>query len=599
MKIQLKAKGLRQKMTFQNVVFLLLLGTAINISTYVALNRTLDNYFDNELSAKESNFERTMGNQMSRNRRQLEAAAENLTIKTLFHDHDEYELGAELDRLKTSLDCHGYMALDENGELLCSTYTHESTDSVARQLTDLAIKADREQGHLSGYIELGELGFVAFAAQSIIYNGELTGTLIAVAQPLYEYVDQLKSTLDVEATIFKGDLRMATTLVNEDGQRAIGTHLNNPTITEVCYNRGETYIGGNKILGRDYLTIYKPLRSFNGMKMGMVFLGMDVSIRETLVMRVFRTLLLVTVPLTLLIVWFQYRWVRNGIAHPLERLDEHTKRIAEGHLASPAPLFDTHDEIDWLSHSVATMQENLRSVMRDLTRHASELNQAGQELSSGAQAVSNGANDQAASLEEIASSMEQMSANMKLSLDNAAESDHRIRKTQQDIEQAAQVSAQNISHVGEIANAVDIIKGMAAQTNILSLNASIEAARAGSAGQGFGVVAKEVGSLAANTSEAAVTITHSAEVTIEGVTQTNDRLQATLPELNEATRLVAEIKTAAAEQDAGAGQINNALADLNQLTQTNAAEAEHMAAQSKQLSELAKQMDSVVRRFEL
>lgn len=581
------------------VFFILLLAAVNNLATWYAVSSTLDQNFDNELAIKNNAIGSSINVKTQRTIRQVGAAADNPDTKLLFYKAEEQPLTDHLDILKQTTNVPGYVAMSAGGALLCTSYPALQTDSAQLMLTKLAEDVENHGGELNGYALFSQLGFCAFAARSIVYNEQLAGVLILIAEPFDEFVDEVKSEQGVECTIFEGDMRAATTLLNTAGERATGTRLDNQDIVQKCLIDGEVYIGANKILGNNYLTLYRPITTYDGQRQGMLFLGMDTCVRNHLLRNIFALIVISLVPVLALVLFFFYRMVRDMICRPLSAIEQHTHTLAQGQLNVPAPLYNTHDEIDSLSHSVANMQEKLSNVMREIVANAAELDQASQELGHGSQQVSDGANDQAASLEEIASSMEQMGANMKLSMDNAQHSDKRMREMRDSIMAMAEQSQAHAKSVGAISDSVDQIKHMAQETNILSLNASVEAAKAGSHGGGFSVVAKEVGDLAHNTGSAAASINRTATDAIRGIKQINKVMQAAVPGLNEVVGLMDEIRTAAVEQDAGASQINSALADLNQLTQTNAAEAEHMAAQSQKLGELSKRMSQTVSKFQL
>lgn len=259
-----------------------------------------------------------------------------------------------------------------------------------------------------------------------------------------------------------------------------------------------------------------------------------------------------------------------------------------------------------LNRSVIKLLTNLISNLEESGR---QLNGASSQVAASSQSLAQGASEQAGSLEETAATVEEISSMSKQNAANAqqasaisdevkgsAESSvssmHEMATAINAIKQSADETAQIIKTIDEIAF----------QTNLLALNAAVEAARAGDAGKGFAVVAEEVRNLAQRSASAAKDTTEkirrSKELAENGVRVSKDvekSLDGIRSSSIKAVDIVREIAAASQEQSTGIGQLNTAMAELDKVTQNNAASAEESAAASSELNTQAERIDSYVK----
>ncbi|ART64591.1 chemotaxis protein [Kushneria marisflavi] len=312
--------------------------------------------------------------------------------------------------------------------------------------------------------------------------------------------------------------------------------------------------------------------------------------------------------LTAMFWWGMQRVLRRLGGEP-DYATEVVRQIAEGDLTVPVALRERDQ--DSLLANIKSMRDALAASVRVIQATSQSVDQGAGEIASGNQELSSRTEQQAAALEETSSSMEQMTASVRQSADStdqARQLAQQARDTSREGQQAIDDAVRSMESITQgstrIADIVSLIDSIAFQTNLLALNASVEAARAGEEGRGFAVVAGEVRQLANRSATAAHDIKTLIDISGQQVGEGAQRVQTASERMNDVDRriqrmndLLGEIAAGAREQSSGIEQINQAVSQMDQSTQHNAALVEQTAAAAGELEGRAQELREVTRRF--
>ncbi len=292
------------------------------------------------------------------------------------------------------------------------------------------------------------------------------------------------------------------------------------------------------------------------------------------------------------------RYVASSVTKPVRKTVEFAKMLSKGDLSATIDI-NQNDEIGEMSEALNLMTSKIKKVVGEIIQGADGVANAGHEVSSTSMSISEGATQQAANVEELSSTMEEIVSNIELNADNAKNTEVISSNAHKGMQNVYENTHLSVKSINSIAKKIHVINEIAEQTNILSLNASVEAAKAGIDGRGFAVVAEEVRKLAEVSKTAAVEIVNLSKVSLEVITKASELVGEMAPDIEKSTQLIQEISASAAEQFKGAEQVNSAIVELNGLTQQNASSSEKLAASAQKLSSQADHLNKLVQFFKL
>ncbi|MBN9095976.1 methyl-accepting chemotaxis protein [Pandoraea pnomenusa] len=300
----------------------------------------------------------------------------------------------------------------------------------------------------------------------------------------------------------------------------------------------------------------------------------------------------------------------RSVTRPVKAAAEGATALARGDLTYRVRV-DSTDEIGRMATSLDTAIDQLSRLVRNIQSASGAIDNAAREIAQGNTDLSQRTEEQAASLEQTAASMEELTSTVRQNVEHAMQA----RRLSQEASGVADAGAQSVRAVIETMQAmasasarmsdmISAIEGIAFQTNILALNAAVEAARAGEQGRGFAVVAGEVRTLAQRSAGTAKDIRELIAASIQQVQdgtsrvevagQTMDRIVVSVRRVNE---LIAEIAAASDEQARGIEQVNQAVTQMDQVTQQNAALVEEAAAAAEHMRQQAADLVSETSKF--
>ncbi|MEO0971542.1 MAG: methyl-accepting chemotaxis protein [Pseudomonadota bacterium] len=273
-----------------------------------------------------------------------------------------------------------------------------------------------------------------------------------------------------------------------------------------------------------------------------------------------------------------------------------TEKIARGDLRADGQVTSSQHGI---AGAVDAMRQRLRQTLGSVMQQSQAVNQASAEVAAAAAQISEGANQQASRLETSEAALRQVQAAIHANSGNAEHTDGIARETSQDAAHGESTVKDAVSKMLSISHSIGVVEDIASRTNTLSLNAAIEASRAGRHGKGFAVVANEIGKLAERSQEAAKRISGLAKESVTTAETVQDVFAAIAPKVAETANRVGEIRSESLSQTESTRQVASAMGELMSVTHSNSQAATQLAATSGALRRQSADLQERVGTFQL
>lgn len=457
-------------------------------------------------------------------------------------------------------------------------------------------------------------------------------------------VDEVYAQTQSQATIFSDNLRISTTFIGEDGQRAVGTTMNDDIYQKVVVN-GETYQKKTKLFGDNYMTTYAPIIDEYGVIKGAFFTGYPMdNVIASRNRAVFVGIIAGLVMMGIAVVGVTV-FVNNQIVRPVSTVKQMALQMEQGNLSNNSGItsklrdneigdvaksistavsilnvyvtdismmmkeistgnFGYYSDIEYkgdfagIAESTKVLKRQMRSVVDGINASADEVYSGSQMISNGSASLAEGTSRQASSAEELSLSVSEITQNIKLNAQNAEKakklsnnSIDMVNSQNEQIEHMLSAMTNIENSAAEISKIIKAIEDIAFQTNILALNAAVEAARAGAAGKGFAVVADEVRNLANKSAEAASNTSALIGSCIEAVNKgsaiahsTADAMVQVIDITNETNNLIESIANQTNKQAESVQLVKSEIDSISEVISLNSATAQESAASCEELN---------------
>ena len=643
-----KKQSVKTKFVCAIILLSLIVGACLIASNVFFITNSLETFFSDEISERVESFYTDYTDKGSKLFNFLSLVNNSGDFAELIREGNKMKISDYLSKFSKAAGVEYTHILNSDGVIIYSTDDSALGSSKIKNSTIFASAKVSSPIYKICTVE-EDVSYIA-VNRIDVYEINFHGYLVLQDDiSTNDSVDYYSNLLNTEFTVFKNDIRVATSILDEDGKRLNGTKLNNAFIYDEVYTNNRIYYGKNVINGNDYISAYIPAVNNSDTDRAMFFVGIPVSVITRTRNSVISIIIPIIVVFCILLVIVTSMLLRRVILKPLDKAAVAIHRLADD--SEEADLtyrinLHTNDEIGELTRDVDIFLSRQQSLIQELKVAEESLDQIGNNLGTSSQESASAISQIMANIDGVKKQTEHQMEAVNLAnteMDNSLQQvkmlDNLIENQSAGIVESSSAIEEMVGNIAAVSNtarkmttefeeltsvtdvgqsrqaevdakvtemseqskllmeANSVITRIASQTNLLAMNAAIEAAHAGEAGAGFSVVADEIRTLAENSSKQSRTIgqelkniTKTIGEVVSSSQQSREAFRTITEKLADTGHLVREIDQAMTEQDAASKQVLEDLQDVNNSTSQVQTTAKDMRDATDKVSQ---QMQSV------